>query len=84
MLPLKEMHITYEATVSATGQVTLGKVMQTPGENKGNHDLVVDARDRRYYVRITGTDGWSLAEWIRHEAVQVAKRQIEENEPLRI
>lgn len=83
MFTLKEQHITFEASVSGSGKVTLEKVMETPPEYKGNHDLVVDARDRRYYVRITGTGGWSLAERIRHDAIQVAKEQIEAREPLR-
>jgi hypothetical protein len=45
--------------------------------------VVVDARDRRYFVRITGADGWSLPERIKGEAVLVAKSQIEISEPLR-
>lgn len=81
---VKEMHVTYEASVSGKGQIKLDHVMATPSEAKGNHDLVVDARDRRYFVRITGTDGWSLSEWVKGEAAQEAKRQIEAREPLRL
>jgi hypothetical protein len=79
---VKEKHITFEASVSA-GHVTLDKVMETPPEYKGNHDLVVDARDRRYYVRLTAKDGWLLPERLKDEAAQVAKNQIEAREPLR-
>jgi hypothetical protein len=82
VLLVKETHLTFEASVSG-GQVTLNKVMETPLEYKGNHDLVVDARDRRYFVRVTGVDGWSLPERIKGEAVLVAKSQIEISEPLR-
>lgn len=79
---MKELHVTYEASVSGNGQVTLGNVIPTPSEAKGNHDLVVEARDRRYLVRITGVGGWSLPDRIKGEAAQEAKRQIEAKEPL--
>ena len=79
---MKERHITYEATVVGKGHVTLGKMTETPAANRGNHDLVVEARDRRYFVRITGEGGWSLPEWAKGEALQVAQRQIEADEPL--
>ena len=79
---MKEKHVTFEASVSG-GQITLDKVMETPPEYKGNHDLVVEARERRYYVRVTGTGGWSLPERVKGEAVQVAKSQIEQSEPMR-
>lgn len=83
VVPVKEKHVTFEASVSGRGQVTIDKVIETPPEFKSNYHLIVDARDKRYYVRLTAKDGWLLPERIKDQAEEIARSHIEAQEPLR-
>jgi hypothetical protein len=75
----KQLHITYVVSVMDDRSVRVDGGLETEPAFRGTPDIVVDARDIRYFVRLVGRQGRMLTAEVRREAARKAKELLEAN-----